>query len=447
LKLPTPPSETVELVSFDGGVTATCERWRPDRYRMIEASGGVSPRIARGGGYSYAAASFGARSLVLDMTRFDRVMSFDEDRRRTEVQAGTTLETVLSITGPRNLMLSVQPGYPQITIGGCIAANVHGKNPFLEGTFAHQVESLTLFHPRYGTLEISRRSSPDLFHLTCGGLGLTGVILSATLRLQAVPGFSTSVERTEIGSLSEGLHAARSLTEGSAFAYTWHDGVPHRSSFGRGFVYRGRITPGKPYPTARRRYRRIDAATRRNFPLSLLRDSTARLLTWGFWATERFKRRTIDMPLFDAIFPFARRSEYFLLFGRRGLAEAQVIVPDAQIEGFLGELQALLLRERPGSVMISMKLFRGEPRLLCFEGSGVCVTIDFARSSATTKFLGVFDEMCVTAGALPNLIKDSRIPLEVVRRCYPGYEEFRDRIQTHDPERLFRSELSQRLGL
>ncbi len=374
-------------------------------------------------------------------------MSVDEDRRRTEAQAGTTLETVLSITGPRNLILSVQPGYPHITIGGCIAANVHGKNPFLEGTFAQQVESLTLFHPRHGTLEVSRRSSPDLFHLTCGGLGLTGVILSAVLRLQAVPGFSASVERTEIGNLSEGLHAARSLTEGSAFAYTWHDGVPHRSSFGRGFVYRGHITPGKPYPTLRRRYRRIDAATRGNFPLSQLRPSTARLLTWGFWARERFKRQTIDVPLLDAIFPFARRSEYFLLFGRRGLAEAQVIVPDAQIEVFLGELQKLLLRERPGSVMISMKLFRGEPRLLCFEGSGVCLTIDFARSSATTKFLGAFDEMCVAAGALPNLIKDSRIPLDVVRRCYPGYEEFRDRIRTHDPQRLFQSELSERLGL
>ena len=75
------------------------------------------------------------------------------------------------------------------------------------------------------------------------------------------------------------------------------------------------------------------------------------------------------------------------------------------------------------------------------------MTIDFARSSATTKFLGAFDEMCVAAGALPNLIKDSRIPLDIVRRCYPGYEEFRDRIHAHDPERLFQSELSQRLGL
>ncbi len=440
------PTEEVELVSFDGGVAARCERFRPDRYRAIESLGGVTSAIARGGGYSYAAASFGAGSVVFDMTRFDRVLGFHEESGRIDVQAGTTLETILSLTGPRNLLLSVQPGYPRITIGGCIAASVHGKNPFLEGTFTHQVESLTLFHPRHGILGLSRESSPDLFHLTCGGLGLTGVILSAVLRLQKALGFEASVERTEIGSLSAGLSAVRSMTEGSAFAYTWHDGVPRRPSFGRGFLYRGRILPGTPY-SAVRRYRGIDADTRGSVPFSLLGGSTSRLLTSGFRAAERFKSRTSDMPLFDAMFPFARRSDYFLLFGRRGLVEAQVIVAGSRIEAFLAELETLLLRMGPSSVMISMKLFRGEPRLLRFEGNGVCVTVDFSRSAATTKFLGRFDEMCAAAGALPNLIKDSRIPLATVRRCYPGYEEFRDRILAHDPERRFRSELSERLGI
>jgi hypothetical protein len=97
--------------------------------------------------------------------------------------------------------------------------------------------------------------------------------------------------------------------------------------------------------------------------------------------------------------------------------------------------------------MLSIKLFRGESQLLRFEGNGVCVTIDFARSAATTRFLGAFDALCIAAGALPNLIKDSRLPLETVRRCYPGYEEFRDRVHAYDPERRFRSELSERLGI
>ena len=441
-------SESVQFISFDGGVTETCERWRPDRYRAIEhALPDARSAIARGGGYSYSAASFGAGSSVVDLTDFTRVLAFEPDAKRIEVQAGATLGDVLSVTGPENLVLSVQPGYPRITIGGCIAANVHGKNPYLEGTFADQVESFVLFHPRYGTRGIDRSSDPGLFELTCGGLGLSGVILSSTVRLKNIAGWEARVERIEIASLAEGLRTVRSMTEGSAFAYTWHDGVPRHSSFGRGFVYRGSLVEGAPFPKSRKRYRTIDASSRGAIPLSLLGGATAGLLTRFFWTTERLKSKTVTMPLFDAMFPFASRKEYFLLFGRRGLAEAQVIVPDDEAEGFLAELERRLRRERPPSVMISMKRFRGMQRLLSFEGDGVCVTIDFARDDATSRFLAAFDEMCITAGALPNVIKDSRISRETVERCYPDYKEFRERLRAYDPERLFRSELSQRLGI
>jgi decaprenylphospho-beta-D-ribofuranose 2-oxidase len=440
-------SETYPFVSFDGAFTETCERWRPDRYRAIETAFPDGAAIPRGGGYSYSAASFGAGSSVIDLTDFNRVLAFEPDAKRIEVQAGATLADVLSVTGPANLVLSVQPGYPQITIGGCIAANVHGKNPFLEGTFADQVESLVLYHPRFGTSQIDRGSSPDLFQLTCGGLGLTGVILSATLRLKPIAGWAARVERIGIASLSEGLRVVRSLTEGSAFAYTWHDGVPRGWSFGRGFVYRGTIVEGAPFPRAMKRYRPIDASSRGAILFPLLHGSTAGLLTRFFRVSERVKPNPVTMPLFDAMFPFASRKEYFLLYGRRGLAEAQVIVPDDRIDGFLEELEERLRRERPSSVMISMKRFRGTPRLLCFEGNGICVTLDFARDGATNRFLTAFDEMCAAAGALPNVIKDSRISKETVRRCYPGYEEFRERLSAYDRERLFRSELSRRLDI
>ncbi|MGH9336884.1 MAG: FAD-binding oxidoreductase, partial [Vicinamibacteria bacterium] len=415
----TPPPETVELVSFDGGIVERCHRKRPDRYWMVEAENGSNPLIARGGGYSYAAASFGARSLVLDMTRFDRLLGFDEETRVIAVEGGITLGDLLSITGPRNLILRVQPGYPGITVGGCIAAHVHGKNPFLEGTFTHLVESLTLFHPKYGSIEVERSAAPEPFELTCGGLGLTGVILSARLRLEPLAGFMVSIERSEIGNLSEALAAVRSMTEGSAFAYTWHDGVPRLGAFGRGFVYRGSIQAGTPFPTKGFSYRRHDAETRRKIPVSLLGGARARLLTSGFWIAERLKPRTIEIPLYEAMFPFARRFEYFLLYGRRGLAEYQAIVPHASIEAFLGELERRILRARPDGVMVSMKLFRGEPRLLRFEKDGVCLTLDFARSSATTKFFETLDEMCIEAGAIPNVIKDSRLPAAIVRKCYP----------------------------
>ncbi len=441
-------SETVEFVSFDGGVTETCERFRPDRYRAIQTGWTKAPAtIARGGGYSYAAASFGGGSSVLDLTEFDRILGFDEDAMRIEVQAGATLGTVLSVTGPRNLILSVQPGYPRITVGGCIAANVHGKNPYLEGTFTDQVESLTLFHPRFGTREIDRRSAPELFLLTCGGLGLSGVILSATLRLKAIAGWTARVERTEIASLSDGLRAVRSMSEGSAFAYTWHDGVPRRSTFGRGFVYRGNIVDGAPFSEIGETVSPDRLGLARSSSVFSPRRLSAGLLTRFFWTSERSSRRPSQCRCSKRCSRSRADRSTFSSSADAVSPKPSSSFPTDRSKDSSTSSNEGSRREQPPSVMISMKRFRGTPRLLCFEGNGICLTLDFARDDATEKFLRAFDEMCVDAGALPNVIKDSRIPRETVRRCYPEYEEFRERLNAYDPERLFRSELSQRLGI
>jgi decaprenylphospho-beta-D-ribofuranose 2-oxidase len=439
-------SRTARFVSFDGGVVEWAEYRRPDRYRMIEEDRG--PRIARGGGYSYAAASFGGGSVVVDMTRFDRLLGFDPERRLVDVEAGITLGALLDFTAPRGWWLPVQPGYPAITIGGCIAANVHGKNPAREGTFRRSVESLTLFHPRHGTLRVDREAPPGLFDLTCGGYGLTGTIVSATLRLEPLPGPVAVVERHPIASLAEGLARVRAVTAHSAFAYTWHDGTASGRRFGRGFVFAGTIPPGAPPAGGMTRpYRRLTAASRARLPVPLWGRLTAPLLTAGFRRFESWTPARRALPLFDAMFPFARRGEYFRLFGRRGLAEVQLLVPSDVADEFLAELTRQVARARPPVLMVSLKLFRGTQRLLRFEADGVCVTLDLVRSRPALAFLPVLDELAAAAGALPHIIKDSRLPGPVVRKCYPEYERFREGLQVHDPARLCRSELSRRLDL
>ena len=445
---PTTEPEIGTFRSFDGGVVERARFIRPDRYRMVEAGSGAGPRIARGGGYSYAAASFGGDSLVLEMTGFNRVLRFEPSDRLVEVEAGITLGELLELTAPRGLYLPVQPGYPAITIGGCIAANVHGKNPHREGTFRRCVVALTLHHPRTGTITVGEDRERDLFELTCGGYGLTGIILSATLRLEPLPGWTACVERIPIGSLAEGLARIRERTEQSAFAYTWHDGTPSKGTFGRGFVYEGTIPAGPP-PTApvTPPYRRVTAADRGRLGVPLLGRVTTRLLDAGFRAFEGTRPRRSQMPLFDAMFPFARRGEYFLLYGRPGLAEYQALVPHAATDAFLRELEGEALRARPPLVMASMKLFRGGPRWLRFEGDGVCFTANLVRSRDGLGFLSILDRLTLAARGIPHLIKDSRLPAAVVAGSYPEYERFREALRSHDPDRLFRSELSTRLGL
>jgi decaprenylphospho-beta-D-ribofuranose 2-oxidase len=297
-------------------------------------------------------------------------------------------------------------------------------------------------------LRVSREAHPEIFELTCGGYGLTGIVVAATLRLAPLPGGTASVRRTGVGGLGEGLERVRERTEKSAFAYTWHDGSPSARHFGRGFVYDGTFPPGSPPERGLvPRYRCLTASTRARLFVPLLGRATARLLGTGFRACEAMRPQQSEVPLFDAMFPFARRGEYFLLYGRRGLAEYQALVPDASIDEFLRELERQVLRIQPPVVLLSMKLFRGQPRLLRFEGDGICVTLDLVRSAAGVAFLPVLDQLTLATGGIPNIIKDSRLPADVVARSYPEYGSFRERLHEFDPERLFRSELSARLGL
>jgi decaprenylphospho-beta-D-ribofuranose 2-oxidase len=446
--LPATQPETATFRSFDGGFVERASFFRPDRRRALEAAARSGPLIARGGGYSYAAASFGGGSLVLDMTRLDRVLRFEPKEKLVEVEAGMRLEQLLELTAPRGLILPVQPGYPAITVGGCVASNVHGKNPEREGTFRRSVVDVTLLHPRLGTLRCGPESEPALFELTCGGYGLTGIILAATLRLEALPGWTAAVERVPVESLAEGLARVRERTEGASFAYTWHEGATVAGVFGRGFVYVGQIPEGPlPQHAVVPRYRRLTAATRPRLIAPFWGRTTSRLLGTAFRAAEGLKPAKTELPLFDAMFPFAKRGEYFLLYGRRGLAEYQSLVPHAAAALFLRALEQEALRTRPPIVMASLKLFRGEPKLLRFEADGVCVTLDLVRSTDGLRFMEVLDRLTLEHGALPHIVKDSRLKADVVARSYPGYAEFRERRRALDPAGGFRSELSARLEL
>jgi decaprenylphospho-beta-D-ribofuranose 2-oxidase len=441
-------TEEVKLVSFDGGIERLVMVRQPDRYRLIEANAGHGHQIARGGGYSYAAASFGAGAVSVDMRHFNRLLRFDPGGRTIEVEAGLTLGELLEVTSFAGLALSVQPGYPAVTVGGCIAANVHGKNPLREGTFRDALVDMTLFHPSHGIFRVTREHSRELFDLTTGGYGLTGVILSATLCLSHLGGTRVAIRRVEVGNLREGLELSRQLAAESLFAYTWHDATARSTRFGRGFVYQGSLVPGDPRgKRGKNRYRVLTPTARARLPFSFWYPATICAFASAFRWFERCHPPVTETTLFDALFPFARRSIYFRLFGRQGLVEYQVIVPDQRIELFLEELRRLILGSDAPAVMLSLKPSGGERGLLRFEGNGTCVTLDLQRSAATSDLLKRIDELTIEVGGIPNIIKDSRLPKSVVKACYPDYERFREGIRSFDPRRIFMSELSNRLDL
>lgn len=432
-----------DFVSFDGAVSITTAHQRPDRYRHLESLEKQSPRIARGGGYAYSAASFGKNVIVQEMTLFNRFLEFDARQLTLRVESGVRLIDLLTWAIQRQLYFPVIPGYPLITVGGCVAADVHGKNPYRDGTFSDWVRMITVFHPDKGYQLTSPVIAPDLFSLTCGGFGLTGIITDVTLQLVRLPANHVLVSQQPLANLGM---AVERLTQGDDdFSYSWHDGTPG-SRFGKGILFSGRWGPNDPAGIPLdARY--MTAESRGTLPFCFWNTVTARMANFAFDLRSRYGKKSSEMNILTASFPFASNTLYHKLFGRPGLREMQVLIPDQQISQFLESLEQLVRDTSPPTMMISIKRFNGQQKSLSMTGSGYLVAIDCFQSAATEQFSGQLDNISVAHQGQPNLTKDSRLP-QVAAECgIRHYRDFCAGLNQYDPSRLFRSELSARIGL
>ncbi len=443
------PTGSSHYVSFDGGVEARCASLRPEQYRFFDVRPFPAPVISRGAGLSYAAASFDQSSITLEHSAFNRFLSFSQPDRTVTVEAGMTLGELARLIIPRGLYLAVQPGHPGITVGGCVAADVHGKNHFRDGTFISQVQSIRLFHPSAGILQLGPDENPDLFRLTCGGYGLTGNIQAVTLRLQAIRSPLVRVTTTPLEEIRCLPELLAEVAQSADLVYTWHDFTCTDDRFGRGMLTAGVFAEEAAVSGATRipPTRTLRSETRGQWHARILNRWTTPLLN------KLYRRASIRhaeprlIPLYDFCFPVHDKQIYFKLFGRMGFHEFQHVVPIPRWAEYLAALKTRLADHPLPVTLASAKLFRGEQDLLRFTGDGVCMAINIPRMNGSLEFAAFLDDLLPSLGAIPNIIKDSRLPQAVVARTYPHYELFRRRLHAFDPQRLYRSELSRRLEL
>jgi decaprenylphospho-beta-D-ribofuranose 2-oxidase len=431
------------FISFDGTLSLSTAHQRPDRFSHLESPDPTAYRIARGGGYAYSASSFGEQSLVQEMTRFNRFLEFDTEKLTLKLEVGVRLIELMEWALPRQLCFPVLPGYPLITVGGCVAADVHGKNPYKDGTFSDWVKELTVFHPQKGYQTCSPNENPELFAMTCGGYGLTGVITSVTLQLAELPAPAIALSQKRVGTLEE---AERELSSCDAdIAYSWHDATAG-SSFGRGIVYIGHWA-GTGVQSRRMKLRSMTASSRARFPVSAWNGVTARVANAAVLLHSRFKNPVSVMSVLDASFPFASNVYFHKLFGKPGLRETQFLVSEDRIGECLEALKKLICDTGAPTMMLSLKRFRGSQKSLSMSGLGYTIALDCYRNDITDLFMGQLDQLILDVGGQPNLSKDSRISKEIAELSIASFVEFKQSLFDYDKERIMRSELSNRLGL
>ncbi len=435
-----------ELASLDGTERATVEVRRPDRYRHLFAElSSETATIPRGAGLSYCGASFGAGVRSVSSRLFNRILDFDSASGELVVEPGLSVGELFHFALARGRYPPVLPGHPAITVGGCVAFNVHGKSQAHGGCFADHVIELGVFHPDHGEIVCSPEVEKELFELTAGGFGLTGFITRVKMRLAPLAGRGVRQRRLPVADLSEAVRVMEAECDDADCLYAWNDLNRRGAAFGRGMVYSERFASEGRVGTER--FRDLDPVSRGRFGVSFFRRPSAALFsrTYGWLETLKAKEALLDLE--KAAFPIHGKEIYYQLFGRRGLREYQLLIPTPEWESAALELKRLIPESRVGATLGSLKLFKGRSSLLKFRGTGVCLAIDVPASRRAGELFSRLDELVVRSGGLVNLSKDSRVTGELAQRIFPEYRRFKDALAAHDPRRRFDSALRRRLGV
>jgi decaprenylphospho-beta-D-ribofuranose 2-oxidase len=464
---------------------------------VLAAAADAGGLIARGAGRAYGDAAQNAGGVVADLTGLcevellggietgeggerdvesptapgERLASADAGGPLVRAGAGATLGQLLRALAPHGLALPVLPGTRHVTVGGAIAADIHGKNHRRDGSFGHHVESLLLCTPDGALREVSREQEANLFLATIGGMGLTGVIVEAVLRPAplSAPPLSGDVERT--ASIEQALEVME-RDEGHRYSIAWLDLLSGGSAFGRSVVLRcndrpvpavglaavdpthaagpdglagaaggaetGRIAlPGRP---------RLKVPA--GFPPWVLNPVTVRAFNELRWRRSRRRAHGAPVSVAENFFPLDALGAWNRLYGSGGLLQYQFAVPEGRGALLVEIVQRLRAARQPMYLAVMKRFGEGSGGLLSFPIPGWTLAVDLpAASPGLHAVLDTTDELLAAAGGRVYLAKDSRLKAELLPRMYPQLHRFRSIRAAVDPQGVLRSDLARRLRL
>jgi decaprenylphospho-beta-D-ribofuranose 2-oxidase len=427
----------------------------PARATAVDAVWATAPPrgvVARGLGRSYGDAAQNAGGTVLDCTGLAGIRAFDRVRGTIRVDAGVSLDTVLRHTVPAGWFVPVTPGTRQVTVGGAIAADIHGKNHHLDGTFARHVTACTLHGPT-GTTTVGPTTDPDLFWGTAGGMGLTGVITEATISLIPIGSSRLLVDTERADDLDDVM--ARMVEGDHRYRYSvaWIDCLARGAHLGRAVLTRGDHAPRDALPPAQRdRPFAYDPRPRLAAPPWAPDHLLNRWTVQAFnevWFRAAPRHRTGQLTSIGAFFhPLDGVRDWNRLYGRRGFWQYQYVVPDAATEVVRRTLEALG-DARAASFLAVLKRFGpGNPGPLSFPISGWTLAVDLpAGTPGLAGLLDRLDRTVVDAGGRVYLAKDSRLDPGLLAAMYPRLDEFRALCARVDPDGMLQSDLARRLRI
>ncbi|WP_207476667.1 FAD-binding oxidoreductase [Arenibaculum pallidiluteum] len=409
---------------------------------------GHASAIARGNGRAYGDAALNPEATLLTR-RHDRILAFDGETGRITCESGILLSDLLEILVPRGWFPPVTPGTRLVSVGGMIASDVHGKNHHVAGSFCRHVEGLELMQADGRVLTCSPTENADLFLATCGGMGLTGVIVTATFRLLPIASAWIRQETLRCANLAE-VMAAFEASQGWTYSVAWIDCLAGGTARGRSLLHRGEhawpdeLDPGRgatPLILPPRPRRRVPAT----FPDFALTSLSVRAFNEIYYRAGRPGTQIVDYDRF--FYPLDAVLDWNRIYGRRGFIQYQCVLPKAAGSAGLEALLDAIARSGLGSFLAVLKLFGpGDAGLLSFPMEGYTLALDFPIRTHTLALADRLDAIVAEQGGRIYLAKDARMPPAMLRQGYPQLDRFLTIRRASGAER-FSSLLSRRLEL
>ncbi|MFM7064341.1 MAG: FAD-binding protein [Actinomycetes bacterium] len=423
-----------------------------DEVREVVMAAGPRGVLARGLGRGYGDCAQNGGGLVLDGPSRAGLTSVDLATGEVTALAGTSIDQLIRWLVPLGLFVPVTPGTRQVTVGGAIASDIHGKNHHVKGSWGNHVTSMRVVDGTGEVRELTPGDTPEEFWATVGGMGLTGAVVDATVRMARIGSSLISVDTDRTKDLDEVMAL---MVEGDAsydYSVAWIDLIAQGRSMGRSILQRGQFAgreqalaagAGDPFAYAPHQL----PSPPDLFPSGLLNKLTVRAFN-ELWYRRAPVRRRDELQSIEKFFhPLDMVDTWNRIYGPRGFLQWQYVVPDSATDLVRRSVERLSGSGVSSFLAVLKRFGPGNDAPLSFPTSGWTLALDIPVLPGLARLLDELDEQVVAAGGRIYLAKDSRVRPELVPAMYPRLGEWRRVRDKMDPEGRFRSDLSRRLDL